>query len=334
VCIIQFYEDFIISVTARHIGIVVFFHWLKFEPIMFFDTSLFRSVTNNALKSGELIPTQVNIEEYVENDQTFIIYENIATKRKENNIGTVTYTKRVDPFRPFDPLLHISSVNNTHELVLNKFVVVKNHALLITTDFQPQTSDLNKIDFDALQSCVDPLKSDNWLIFYNCGMKSGASQPHKHIQIVPLWDLDTKLRNFPLQEKLDKFDYKFPFLHALVDVSGKNFSEIHDLYVQALRNLHLNVRSEKREVGMVVTCPVGLIPEEHLVEYSNDDPSYNVLFTINWLLVIPRREENFKGISFNSIGFLNSIYVGSQDQLKLVKDLGISKIVQELTFPN
>ncbi len=67
--------------------------------------------------------------------------------------------------------------------ILNKFNVVDNHLLIVTREFEQQRSLLTLRDFEALWRCLNEYDS---LGFYNGGPEAGASQPHKHLQLVPL----------------------------------------------------------------------------------------------------------------------------------------------------
>lgn len=53
---------------------------------------------------------------------------------------------------------------------------------MITKEFQSQNDKLTKedISYAALAS-----EAVNGLLFFNGGAKSGATQPHKHLQVLP-----------------------------------------------------------------------------------------------------------------------------------------------------
>jgi len=87
-----------------------------------------------------------------------------------------------NPFYPWDSDLEISSIFDSHELILNKYPVQLGHMLLITNTWKPQIGWLEKEDFKALIS-VNSDTSGLW--FFNSGPKAGASQPHRHIQLLP-----------------------------------------------------------------------------------------------------------------------------------------------------
>ena len=74
------------------------------------------------------------------------------------------------------------AVFGNYALVLNKFPAFPDHALLITAAAVPQARRLDRDDLDALHRCASAAKG---LGFYNSDATAGASQPHRHFQIVP-----------------------------------------------------------------------------------------------------------------------------------------------------
>ena len=83
--------------------------------------------------------------------------------------------------------LFVSHLSETHSLLLNKFNVVENHLLLITSSFESQDDPVNARDFQHVFQVFEAFPREiTPLAFYNCGPKSGMSQPHKHIQILPM----------------------------------------------------------------------------------------------------------------------------------------------------
>ena len=75
------------------------------------------------------------------------------------------------------------TVSGTHVAILNKFNVVDRHLLIVTREFEEQRSLLTPRDFEAWWRCLGEYES---IGFYNGGAEAGASQPHKHLQLVPL----------------------------------------------------------------------------------------------------------------------------------------------------
>ncbi|KPM38269.1 hypothetical protein AK830_g8292 [Neonectria ditissima] len=109
-----------------------------------------------------------------------------------------------DPFADPPAALRVTDLSPSHYLVLNKFAVVPEHFILATTEFKPQTHLLEEADLEATLACIrayEAAKSANeglgrhdgdtagdggLFAFFNCGEHSGASQPHRHIQLLPI----------------------------------------------------------------------------------------------------------------------------------------------------
>lgn len=78
--------------------------------------------------------------------------------------------------------------------MLNKFAIVPEHFLLITRDFKQQTHLLDAQDLAATYACIrayheyttEGCEREELFAFFNCGPHSGASQPHRHLQLLPV----------------------------------------------------------------------------------------------------------------------------------------------------
>ena len=80
--------------------------------------------------------------------------------------------------------------------MLNKFAVVPEHFILATKPFKPQTHLLEAADLEATLACIhayedartgaDAHNQHGLFAFFNSGDHSGASQPHRHIQLLPI----------------------------------------------------------------------------------------------------------------------------------------------------
>lgn len=101
-------------------------------------------------------------------------------EKKEQN----KFHESKNPFLPpFQPGLHICELGESHRLLFNKYSIFKNHVLLVTKDFESQESRLNQSDFKQLVLVQGAL---NGIYYFNSGQESGASQKHKHLQILPV----------------------------------------------------------------------------------------------------------------------------------------------------
>jgi ATP adenylyltransferase len=149
----------------------------------------------------------------------------LAKKPTPKN-GDAKQQKKTDPFaNPPEPLFitSIPSSNPTHILVLNKFPIIAGHFILATKSNKKQTHVLEQDDLEATYACLKAWqteqgsKQQRLFAFFNSGDHSGASQPHRHLQFLPVesmhhgeatssWDLlmDIVLsgKNAPNQGKL------------------------------------------------------------------------------------------------------------------------------------
>ncbi len=70
--------------------------------------------------------------------------------------------------------------------MLNKFAVVPEHFILATSAFEPQTHLLSAADLAATLACLEAYDGGQLFAFFNSGPHSGASQPHRHVQLLPV----------------------------------------------------------------------------------------------------------------------------------------------------
>lgn len=85
--------------------------------------------------------------------------------------------------------------------MLNKFPVIPRHFILATKQFRSQTDLLDKEDLEATFACLHAWSSPSGrqsetqsepgrlFAFFNSGDESGASQPHRHLQFLPVEDM-------------------------------------------------------------------------------------------------------------------------------------------------
>ncbi|KAI9836511.1 MAG: bifunctional AP-4-A phosphorylase/ADP sulfurylase [Sclerophora amabilis] len=80
-----------------------------------------------------------------------------------------------------------------HRLVLNKYPVIPQHFILATKVFKRQTDLLEEDDLATAYACLSAWESGQetgnsgkLFAFFNSGEHSGASQPHRHLQFLPV----------------------------------------------------------------------------------------------------------------------------------------------------
>lgn len=101
--------------------------------------------------------------------------------------------------KPFEAGICIEeSLTPHHRLIFNKFPARKHHLLVITKEPERQSSRLNKRDFEAALLALKSL--DEAFLYYNAGEIAGASQDHKHMQIIPVSSLQNG--KIPIQDRV------------------------------------------------------------------------------------------------------------------------------------
>ena len=203
-----------------------------------------------------------------------------------------------DPFLPpYDPALYVSGLTPTHVCLLNKYNVLDCHLLAVTRAFEHQETWLTLADFAALWLCLAEFDA---LAFYNAGKAAGASQRHKHLQVVPLPLLpgESSLPAAPAFEAVRwAGDFgatpAFPFVHALarLDPAWTAAPQEAAQHTLALYWALLARVGVPRGEGACQTRP------------------YNLLMTRQWMLLVPRRQEAWGGIAVNALGFAGSLMV-------------------------
>ncbi|MGB5636874.1 MAG: phosphorylase [Waterburya sp.] len=282
--------------------------------------------TKTARESGALKSIETEYHLIQQHDISFVVrtLSNLARKeqaqkqqcQQKNKLG-----KRIDPFLPYEPDLFVGDISPTHICLLNKFNVVDNHLLIVTRAFEEQTDLLNLEDFVALWSCMQEIKG---LAFFNGGKTAGASQRHKHLQLIPLpflpnvlhFPLDKAIARITFQNSLGKID-SFPFRHSIatLDIAPNH--------------------SVEAAAQIMLQCYHALL---NTVGWQLDDctrkqpGAYNFLATRNWMLIVPRSQESFQNIAINSLGFAGSLFVRDHAALELLKELTPLKLLTKVAF--
>ncbi len=285
-------------------------------------------VTENGLSIGALLPIPTESEFIEDNGIRFFvrILSGLRLKdeaRKQQQENSIT-GNLVNPFLPYDKDLFVADISETHVAILNKFNVVEHHLLIITRDFECQETLLNLQDFRALWICMAEYNS---LGFYNAGEAAGASQRHKHLQIVPL-PIASEGPEVPIEPLLIKAVFKgdfatvpaFRFLHVLVRLNP----EVAQSPMNAAEKTFELYCGMLRRVGM--TCP----DSEGLKRQSGP---YCLLVTRKWMLLIPRSREFFDSISINSLGFAGALLVRNREQMEMVKIFGPMNMLRDVALP-
>ena len=142
--------------------------------------------TDHALRCGALQPIPT-ADERIEQNGIHFILRILASLARKDQVGKAQSRQAAgagfNPFLPYEEDLFVADISATHLCLLNKFNVLDHHLLIVTREFEEQENRLNLEDFAALWTCMAEFEA---LAFYNSGRIAGASQPHKHLQMVPL----------------------------------------------------------------------------------------------------------------------------------------------------
>jgi ATP adenylyltransferase len=115
--------------------------------------------------------------------------------KKPTPKNNVTPKEKTDPFEDPPTALRIADIptaDPSHLLVLNKFPIIASHFILATRSNKQQTHALEQDDLEATYACLkawqdgSDSKQRRLFAFFNSGEHSGASQPHRHLQFLPL----------------------------------------------------------------------------------------------------------------------------------------------------
>jgi ATP adenylyltransferase len=277
-----------------------------------------RERSAGALASGALRPILTE-QCLVEDGGVRFVVRAISSLREkdraaEQDVGRSA--RRANPFLPPDPDLLVGDISATHVAVLNKFPVLEPHLLIVTRAFEHQEAALTRADFEALAIA---LASADGLGFYNGGTVAGASQPHKHLQLVPLPLAAegpaipiTPLLGHAVQGRIPDFRFRHAFLRLDRSVVAEPDA--------AAAAMHGGYRA------MCMAADLGgPDPDGHL-------PPYNLLATRSWMMLVPRSRESALGVSVNGLGFAGALLVRDAMQMAAVARLGPMTVLRRVTF--
>jgi ATP adenylyltransferase len=280
--------------------------------------------THQALLSGALLPIETEQEEIEDGGMRFLVRRVSSLARKAEIHTQLQQARPADPFLPYDPMLFVADVSHTHLALLNKFPVLDHHVLIVTRTFAPQETLLDTGDFAALAACMAEFEA---LGFYNGGREAGASQDHKHLQLVPL-SLAPGRTGLPIEPLLRHARRSggvgsvagLPFRHACADLATQMWAR-RELTGEFLGGVYHDL------------CHAAGIEEREVRGERRQSGPYNLLLTREWMLLVPRSREHYASISVNALGFAGSLLVKDNAQLECVRNKRPMGVLKEVTFP-
>ena len=293
--------------------------------------SMIRQRSRHALDCGALQPIQTRYEWVAQGGMEFVVRVVANLVRKEQSDRNQERQRQagqeVNPFLPYDPDLFVTDLSETHLCLLNKYNVVEDHILIVTRAFEDQNSWLTQGDLDALAGCLGAIDG---LGFYNGGRLAGASQRHKHLQVIPP-PLGPEGRALPLAQVIAALDME-PYSGFVRPQTDQGY------YQSPLFDFRHGILP--LPAGWWTKPEAGTLLERsyrHLLTQLGDDLStpprtfpYNLLVTRQWMVGVRRRQDRYQSIPVNSLGFAGSLLVKDEVQLALVKHLGPMTILQQV----
>ncbi|KAL7411842.1 hypothetical protein BDY24DRAFT_395032 [Mrakia frigida] len=227
--------------------------------------------------------------------------------------------------------------------LLNRFSVVDHHFLLVSEDFQSQSSPLHPPHLLHAYLTLMALKNagKEFVAIYNCGEKSGASQKRRHIQFIPVDD-EPLVDQWTSGAILARPDLPFvlpylPFSHAFARLPPT-----------------LSARSSKDPsvIAMaLLSAHIALLDSIHAAIWSQSDSSstkatpgeplsYNVILTLQHMVLVPRFKEKSDlvslkeagGLSLNSLAFAGMVLTSGEREKEEVKSLGVLEVLKSVAY--
>ncbi|MEM0979007.1 MAG: phosphorylase [Cyanobacteria bacterium P01_H01_bin.58] len=279
--------------------------------------------TEAALACGALQPIATQIQTVMDGDIQFCVrvVDSLVRKAAVHKARTTSSEKRSNPFLPYEEALCVGNLSATHVCLLNKFKVVDHHILMVTRTYESQDDWLTIADFEALAFCLIEIDG---LGFYNGGQQAGASQHHKHLQLVP-FSPQQGIQDLPIapfiaaqQEEVARSGYlaALPFIHRIqflaIQWSPGSLSKVAQILFKTYQQLltALNVSLTDRQPS---------IP-------------YNLLITREWMMVILRSQEASQDIGVNSLGYSGWLLVKTVKDLERLKQIGPLNLLRQTGY--
>ena len=295
--------------------------------------TLWTSVVNStahALECGALLSIPTNFE-FVEQDGVKFLVRVLANlarkeqakKKQEKQSAQTGKVKDFNPFLPYDKDLFVVDISPTHVCILNKYNVVEHHLLMITRAFEEQESLLTLQDFIAMWACLAQIDG---LVFYNGGKIAGASQPHKHLQLIKL-PLTSSGLDIPIAPLLETAKFE----GSIGTLTGMPFLQVFVRFDPSLIDSPLKAAEVTLKHYRESLQTIGLLDEDGVTS-GKPKGAYNLLATREWMLIIPRAKEEFESISINSLGFAGSLFVRDEEQMQIIKNYGPMNMLARVAF--
>ena len=265
-----------------------------------------KEVTVAASASGALVPLDTTLTHLMGDEGSRFELRHLlsATPKHLRASGP-----KPNPFLPWDQRLEVDQIGDSHVVILNKYPVQTSHMLLITQDWQPQTGWLSMEDWQSLAR-IDATTTGLW--FFNSGPAAGASQPHRHLQLLPraagerICARDGWFRRCAQDATTSVQDPLLRSSRVAAISSTLTGETLQELYLALADDLGL---------GHPTTddCPRG---------------AYNLLLSRQWMAIVRRRREGIRGFSVNALGFAGSLLSTEASDRQWIQRSGPEALLQ------
>lgn len=206
--------------------------------------------------------------------------------------------KRVNPFENPSEDLFITDVplsSPQHYLVLNKFPIIPEHFILATKQYKPQTHYLEKSDLEVAFAVLEAWEQENSRLFafFNSGDNSGASQPHRHVQFLPVGNMappDTDWK--PLIDDLGRQESSgvpFTWYSAELPRGTLTGERLHEIYLSLLQKAIGRVKSASADQTTPAVDDADTVVSDK--REGEVEISYNLAMTTSRMVVCPRLKD-------------------------------------------
>ncbi len=226
-----------------------------------------------------------------------------------------------NPFLPCEQALLVAPISPSHVALLNKFNVIDHHLLIVTRRFEHQETLLTHEDFVALAAC---LREFDALAFYNAGAAAGASQAHKHLQLVPL-PLGGGSARVPIEPLLDVARGA----SGVCTLPGFEFRHAFSWLDEGLPNDAAAAGDSLRTLYSALLAAAGLRGVDTNGEERQSAP-YNLLVTRCWMLLVARSRDCYGTLSINALGYAGSLFVRDDDEFEALRLAGPLSVLRDV----
>lgn len=240
-----------------------------------------------ALKNKTLQPLTTQSQSFLGNNIHFTVHLRVPNKIDKPHQST----QKTNPFLPHEETMFVKDCPPSHKLLLNKFPVLKPHALLCSNDFVSQQSPLTESDFSAW---LEHLNSPYDVGFYNAGPIAGASQGHRHMQLIRLAHSKTVPA---IAKQLEEISF--------VRFGPLNLRLCNEYYQQALSQFELD--TNETETG-----------------------AYNLILHKELFWLVPRKTAHIESIFANGLNFCGHFLVKDEAHLHWLKHYGFIHFLKGL----